>query len=103
MNTTVTLAGAFQDIGDHLLGIGTGWSEKALKLALIVIVVVNVVRKFSVKAGIGALLGLVVCLGIYNARNDLGNAFKNEVLNSGAGTTSHVKVVDSAAEGGGAA
>lgn len=93
MSAAVVLAGAFQDIGDHLLGLGTGWSEKALKLALIVIVVVKVTQKFSMKAGIGALVGLVICLGIYGSRNELGNAFKDEVLNHGAASTS-VPVTD---------
>lgn len=93
MSATVTLAGALQDIGDHLFGLGTGWSEKALRLALVVIVVVKVVQKFSMKAGIGALVGLVVCLGIYGSRTDLGNALKDEVLDHGAAST-RVSVTD---------
>lgn len=86
MNTvhSVVMAAEFEQMGDHLLGLGTGWTEKGLKLALAVIVVVKVVQKLSMKAGIGALIGLVVCNGIYNSRDDLAGYVKNELLNIGA-------------------
>ncbi|MEV6699225.1 hypothetical protein AB0M68_18900 [Streptomyces sp. NPDC051453] len=91
MNTmhSVVMAAQFQDMGDHLLGLGTGWAEKTLKLSLAMIVVVKVVQKFSMKAGIGALLGLVICNGIYSARGDLADYFKNELLNVGAAVPVH--------------
>ncbi|MFJ5877394.1 hypothetical protein [Streptomyces sp. S1] len=79
IGNAVVLAGTFQDIGNHLFGMGEGWSERALKLFLIVAVLVTIVAKMSMKAAIGSVLGLVICLGIYNARTELSNAFKDEV------------------------
>ncbi|MFE3144329.1 hypothetical protein [Streptomyces scopuliridis] len=86
MNTvhSVVMAAEFELMGDHLLGLGTGWAEKGLKLALAIIVVVKVIQKFSMKAGIGALIGLVICNGIYSSRDDLAGYVKNELLNIGA-------------------
>ncbi|MFD3479917.1 hypothetical protein [Streptomyces sp. NPDC058695] len=81
---SVVMAAEFKDMGDHLLGLGSGWAEKTLKLSLTGIVVTKVIQKFSLKAGIGGLLGLVICLGIYSARGDLADYFKNELLNNGA-------------------
>ncbi|GGO59086.1 hypothetical protein [Streptomyces lasiicapitis] len=83
MNTT-TLAAEFSDIGDNLFDVGTSWATQGLKLGLLAIVVITIIRKFSLKAGIGALIGLVVATGIYNGRNDLSEAFTNELLSVGA-------------------
>ncbi|WP_326809633.1 hypothetical protein OG533_39485 (plasmid) [Streptomyces sp. NBC_01186] len=90
MQEYVQLAGEFEDIGDHLLGMGTGWAEATLKLALLVVVVYQIFKRFSLKAGIGALLGLVICLSIYNSREDLSDAFSTEL--NGADSPSTVQV-----------
>ncbi|MFI2620533.1 hypothetical protein [Streptomyces sp. NPDC018584] len=82
--TTITLAAEFSEIGDNLFDVGTSWATQGLKLGLLAIVVMTIVKKFSLKAGIGALLGLVIANGIYNGRNDLSEAFTNELLNVGA-------------------
>ncbi|MET9955985.1 hypothetical protein ABZ135_31195 [Streptomyces sp. NPDC006339] len=80
MNTTTfVLAGAFENIGNGLFGLGESWAERALKLFLIAIVAITVIKKMSIKAGIGAVLGLAICLGIYSARTDLADAFKQEL------------------------
>lgn len=78
------MAAEFKDVGDHLLGIGTSWGEQGLKVALLVIVVVKIAQKASLKAGIGALLGLVICMGIYESRGDLAKYVKDEVTSVGA-------------------
>ncbi|MFI7103297.1 hypothetical protein ACIBK8_28575 [Streptomyces sp. NPDC050161] len=91
---TVQLAGAFEDIGDHLFGIGTGWAEAGLKLALLLLIVIRVCQRFSVKAGIGAVLGYVLILGIYNSQTDLSNAFKDEITSVGSAAPAVVKVDD---------
>ncbi|UNZ21404.1 hypothetical protein [Streptomyces sp. 891-h] len=100
------LAGEFEDIGDHLLGMGTSWAENALKFALLAVVVYQVIKRFSLKAGIGALIGLVVCLSIYDSREDLSDAFSTEL--NGAGRPDAVVQVNphgtgALAEGGGRA
>ncbi|KUM97381.1 hypothetical protein AQI95_41935 [Streptomyces yokosukanensis] len=77
----VFLAGEFANIGDHLLAVGTGWADKSLKLGLLAIVVATVVKKFSMKAGIGALIGLIIAYGIYNGRTNISNAVTDEVTN----------------------
>ncbi|WP_141747588.1 hypothetical protein [Streptomyces nanshensis] len=79
----VTLAGEFEDIGDHLLGVGTNLAEKTLLLGLLLIVVAQVIRRFSLKAGIGALLGMAVCLALYNSRDQLSDAFSTEINGAG--------------------
>lgn len=75
------LAGKLDSLGDSWLGTLEDWGDKGLKVALIAIVVITVVRKVSLKAGIGALIGLVLALGIYNSRNALANIFEDEVNN----------------------
>ncbi|MEV6796399.1 hypothetical protein AB0M87_31410 [Streptomyces sp. NPDC051320] len=59
----------------------TDWGTKGLKAALVVIVVGYMVQRFSIKAGIGALLMMAIALGLYNSRNDLANMFSDEVKN----------------------
>lgn len=85
--TTTPLAGKLADLGDSWLSTLGDWGDKGLQVALVAIVVVTVVRKVSLKAGIGALIGLVLALGIYNSRTDLANLFEDEVNNpaNGAG------------------
>lgn len=90
MNTTpVVLAAAFENIGNGLFGLGESWSERALKLFLIAIVAITVIKKMSIKAGIGAVLGLVICLGIYNARTDLADAFRAELTDLQSAAAHH--------------
>lgn len=82
MNTSdVQLAGKLADLGNSWLTTLGTWGDKGLQVALVAIVVVTVVRKVSLKAGIGALIGLVVALGIYNSRTSLANLFEDEVNN----------------------
>lgn len=91
---TVQMAAAFEDIGNHLFGIGTDWAEYGLKLGLLVLIVVKIVQRFSVKAGIGAVLGYVIILGIYNSQTLLANAFKDEITSVGSAPASVVRVDD---------
>ncbi|MFF4282897.1 hypothetical protein ACFY0Z_29465 [Streptomyces kronopolitis] len=85
---TIQMAAAFEDIGNHLFGIGVGWGERALKLALLLLIVVKISQRFSVKAGIGAVLGYVIILGIYNSQLPLANAFKDEITSVGSASAS---------------
>ncbi|MFF0437464.1 hypothetical protein ACFYU9_35265 [Streptomyces sp. NPDC004327] len=94
MHTTASLvlAGAFENIGNGLFSLGESWADKALKLFILGAVLITVVKKMSLKAGIGALLGLAICLGIYNARTELADAFKQEIVDlqsAPAHTTPH--------------
>ena len=92
MSRSLILAGRLDALGDSWLGTLEDWGDKGLKVALIAIVVITVVRKVSLKAGIGALIGLVLALGIYNSRNSLANIFEDEV-NNPANTQPVVTVV----------
>ncbi|MGW1121606.1 hypothetical protein ACWD5B_31585 [Streptomyces tanashiensis] len=74
--TSVVLAVPIKDIGDHLLSVSGEWGEKAL-----LSVVIAVGSKMSVKAGIGALIGLVVCVGVYQSRDELAQAFREGLTN----------------------
>ncbi|MET7621955.1 hypothetical protein [Streptomyces sp. NPDC005408] len=77
----VQLAGKLADLGNSWLTTLGTWGDKGLQVSLVAIVVITVVRKVSLKAGIGALIGLVVALGIYNSRGTLANLFEDEVNN----------------------
>ncbi|MGY3333908.1 hypothetical protein ACVW0K_007374 [Streptomyces filamentosus] len=82
MDTTpVVLAVPIEEIGDHLLTVGGTWAEKALMVAILIAVLVTVCTKMSLKAGFGALVGLVICLGIYQSKDELANAFKETISN----------------------
>ncbi|MFC9595871.1 hypothetical protein ACFTUC_39500 [Streptomyces sp. NPDC056944] len=83
---SVVLAAPIKEIGDHLLSVSGEWGEKALMVVILVSVVIAVGSKMSVKAGIGALIGLVVCVGIYQSRDELAQAFKEEITNVSTST-----------------
>ncbi|MEV6735152.1 MULTISPECIES: hypothetical protein [unclassified Streptomyces] len=68
----VVLAGKFADMGDSFIATLARWSDSGLKAILLTVVVVTVGRKFSMKAGIGALIALVAALAIYNPRRFAG-------------------------------
>ncbi|MFF9690457.1 hypothetical protein [Streptomyces sp. NPDC014623] len=93
MSRSLVLAGKLDSLGDSWLGTLEDWGDKGLKVALIAIVVITVVRKVSLKAGIGALIGLVLALGIYNSRDSLANIFEDEVNNPANSQPAAVVVV----------
>ena len=71
----VQLAGKLADLGNGWLTTLGTWGNKGLGVALTVIVVVTMARKFSLKAGVGALIAMVIALGIYNSRDTLAALF----------------------------
>ncbi|MFD4953461.1 hypothetical protein [Streptomyces sp. NPDC058451] len=87
MNTVhpVMLAGQLNDLGDSWITMFREWATKGLQAGLVVLVVVIMIQKFSLKAGIGALLLMVIALGLYNSRNDLADMFTDEVKNPSKG------------------
>ncbi|MGW2748447.1 hypothetical protein [Streptomyces sp. NPDC001450] len=91
--THLILAAELDDIGNHLLTVGNGWAEKSLKLALLTIVVGTVIKKLSIKAGIGTLIGLVIANGIYGARTDISDAVTDEVTHVKGAPAVHAPLV----------
>ncbi|MFF0746630.1 hypothetical protein ACFYVL_40205 [Streptomyces sp. NPDC004111] len=81
--TELILAGQVGVLGDSWIATLAGWGDKGLKAALIVIVVITVIRRASLKAGIGALLLMVIALALYDSRNALSDKFEDEVNNPG--------------------
>ncbi|MGI5143271.1 MULTISPECIES: hypothetical protein [unclassified Streptomyces] len=79
------LAGQLNDLGNAWITMFKDWATKGLQAGLVVLVVVVMIQRFSLKAGIGALLLMVIALGLYNARNDLANMFTDEVKNPSKG------------------
>nr|WP_206328432.1 hypothetical protein [Streptomyces sp. S3(2020)] len=69
------------DLGDAWITMLQDWATKGLQAGLLALVVVIMIQKFSLKAGIGSLLLMIVALGLYNSREDLANMFEDEVKN----------------------
>lgn len=81
--TLLAAAGpSLQNLGDNIIGMFAGWAGPSLTAVGGLIVVVTMIRRFSLKAGIGAALAFVVCLGIYGSRSDLATMFRNQVESS---------------------
>ncbi|MFF8264323.1 hypothetical protein [Streptomyces virginiae] len=95
MNTPnpVVLAGQLDALGDSWIGTLGDWADNGLKVALTVVVVVTIARKVSLKAGIGALIAMVLALGIYNSRDSLASIFSDEIKNPAKSTGQTVVVV----------
>ncbi|MFF7534645.1 hypothetical protein ACFZB2_36930 [Streptomyces bobili] len=87
MNTVhgLVLAGQLDDLGDSWITMFQDWATKGLQAGLLVLVVVIMLQKFSLKAGIGALLLMIIALGLYNSREDLSDMFEDEVKNPAKG------------------
>ncbi|MFD5572966.1 hypothetical protein [Streptomyces cadmiisoli] len=83
MNTvhSLMLAGKLDDLGVSWIDMFKGWATKGLQAGLSCLVVIIMIQKFSLKAGIGALILMVIALGLYNSRNDLADMFTDEVKN----------------------
>ncbi|MGV9248739.1 hypothetical protein [Streptomyces sp. NPDC003710] len=98
MNTvhSLMLAGQLDDLGNSWINMFKEWATKGLQAGLICLVVVIMIQKFSLKAGIGALLLMVIALGLYNSRNELANMFTDEVKNPSKGAPAVRGVVRSA-------
>ncbi|MGW1411290.1 hypothetical protein [Streptomyces sp. NPDC002403] len=89
----VVFAGKLNDLGDGWIEMLGNWATKGLKAGLVCLVVIVMVQKFSLKAGIGALLLMVVALGLYNSREDLAAVFQDEVKNPSQGASAVPGVV----------
>ncbi|WP_369776282.1 hypothetical protein [Streptomyces sp. R33] len=87
------LAGKFRDMGDSFIATLAHWSDGGLRVILLAVVVVTVSQKFSMKAGIGALIALVIALGIYNSRDSLAAMFSDEINNPAKGAGAVTVVV----------
>lgn len=75
----VLLAGELNDLGEGWIAMFKEWAEKGLVAGLAVLVVVTMVQRFSLKAGIGAILLMIVALALYASRNTLSDMFEDEV------------------------
>ncbi|OIJ88173.1 hypothetical protein BIV25_37365 [Streptomyces sp. MUSC 14] len=92
---SVILAGQLNDLGNSWITMFRDWATKGLQAGLVCLVVVIMIQRFSLKAGIGALLLMVIALGLYNSRNDLASMFENEVKNPSKGAAAVPGVVTS--------
>ncbi|MFB8247404.1 hypothetical protein ACFC5X_20460 [Streptomyces sp. NPDC055952] len=92
---SVILAGQLDDLGDSWINMFKDWATKGLQAGLLVLVVVIMIQKFSLKAGIGALLLMIIALGLYNSREDLSDMFEDEVKNPAKGAPAVPGIVDS--------
>jgi uncharacterized membrane protein (Fun14 family) len=90
----MVLAGQLDDLGDSWIGMFQGWATKSLAVVLLLIVLYVLITRFSLKAGVGALLLMVLALGIYQARQDLADKVEDEVKNPAKGSAQlHVPYV----------
>ncbi|MGW1291053.1 hypothetical protein ACWD4N_47850 [Streptomyces sp. NPDC002586] len=97
MNTVhgLMLAGQLDDLGNSWISMFKEWATKGLQAGLVCMVVVIMIQKFSLKAGIGALLLMVIALGLYDSRNELANMFTDEVKNPSKGAPAVPGIVHS--------
>ncbi|MFF1321965.1 hypothetical protein ACFVZZ_21420 [Streptomyces chartreusis] len=91
----VLLAGRLDDLGDSWITMLENWATKGLQAGLIGLVVVIMIQKFSLKAGIGALILMVIALGLYDSRQELASMFEDEVKNPAKGAPAVPGVVQS--------
>ncbi len=84
MNPSLYVAGggALQNLGTNLIQMVTGWAPGALAAVCAIIVVVTCIRRFSLKAGIGAMLAFVLVLAIFQDRDNLAEMFTNQIQSS---------------------
>ncbi|MEV7177838.1 hypothetical protein [Kitasatospora sp. NPDC093679] len=75
---TVILAGAVQNFGNAWAETLKTWIGAGLMIALGAIVIIHAVRKMSIKAAIGGLIGLVICWSIYANRTSIASMFDSE-------------------------
>jgi len=92
---SVLLAGELDEVGNGWINMFKNWATNGLQAGLLVLVVVVMIQKFSLKAGIGALLLMVIAMGLYNSRNELANMFEDEVKNPSKGAPAVPGVVQS--------
>ncbi|MGW0332208.1 hypothetical protein ACWD0J_10125 [Streptomyces sp. NPDC003011] len=93
---TLMLAGKLDDLGDSWIAMLEDWAAKGLQAGLICLVVIIMIQRFSLKAGIGALLLMIIALGLYDSREDLADMFEDEVKNPAHGAPRAPAVVQSA-------
>ncbi|MET9735857.1 hypothetical protein ABZZ79_36105 [Streptomyces sp. NPDC006458] len=84
-SASLVLAGELDDLGDSWITMLEDWATKGLGAGLLGLVVILMIQKVSLKAGIGALLLMIIALGLYNSRNDLAEMFEDEVKNPAQG------------------
>ncbi|MFD9270744.1 hypothetical protein ACFWB1_21985 [Streptomyces goshikiensis] len=77
--SSVIMAGKFDAFGDSFIKTLTDWGGSGLTAALIILVLVTIGSKWSMKAAIGALLAMVIALGIYKARDALSDMVSDEI------------------------
>jgi hypothetical protein len=92
---SLVLAGQLNDLGDSWINMFKEWATKGLQAGLVCLVVVIMIQKFSLKAGIGALLLMIIALGLYNSRESLANMFEDEVKNPAKGAPAIPGIVQS--------
>ncbi|MFJ8142667.1 hypothetical protein [Streptomyces sp. NPDC096013] len=92
---SLMLAGELNDLGNSWINMFKTWATNGLQAGLVVLVLVIMIQKFSLKAGIGALLLMVIALGLYNSRNDLAHMFEDEVKHPAKGAPAVPGVVQS--------
>ncbi|MDN3059391.1 hypothetical protein PH213_33625 [Streptomyces sp. SRF1] len=94
MSGTALLAGALDEAGTGWLDMLGRWADKGLPVALTWIVIIELVRRGSLKAGIGALLAMAIALGIYASKFSLAAIFEDEVKNPVKSAPAVSRVVD---------
>ena len=92
---SLMLAGQLNDLGNGWISMFKDWATKGLQAGLLVLVVVIMIQKFSLKAGIGALLLMVIALGLYNSRTSLASMFEDEVKHPSKGAPAVPGIVQS--------
>ncbi|MET9396137.1 hypothetical protein [Kitasatospora sp. NPDC002965] len=75
----IQLAGPLQNFGNSWATTLVGWVASGLMIGMTAIVIVHAVRKMSIKAAIGGVLGLVICWSLFANRLSFSDIFKDEI------------------------
>ncbi|MEU4898558.1 hypothetical protein AB0B12_39240 [Streptomyces sp. NPDC044780] len=94
MSRAGLLAGQLDEAGTGWLDMLGRWADKGLPVALTWIVIIELVRRGSLKAGIGALLAMAIALGIYASKFSLAAIFEDEVKDPAKSAPAVTQVVD---------
>ncbi|MFD0260998.1 hypothetical protein ACFVH7_22375 [Kitasatospora indigofera] len=91
MHTTMMLAGPVQNFGNSWAKTLLDWVASGLMITLTAIVILQAVRKMSIKAAIGGAIGLVIAWSLFVGRYTISDLFGSEYRETRTPTTAPIQ------------